>query len=182
MRALAAVTLLVSLGCSSGVDVRGGAGDPHYDFKNLKTYAWMPSEPTGDPRIDEALLEERVHGGVDEDLMSKGYRPAPAGDAGFLVGYRAVLGRQRSAAGGQKSFEGIWTADHAPVGTGEGTTHDTVTYEGTLVLRIFDGKGKQLVWEAMADTEINPKRSPLSASREEKIRTAIRGMLERFPP
>jgi hypothetical protein len=72
--------LLLAAACSSGVDVRGGVGDPRYDFKALRTYAWMPLEPTGDPRIDEAALDARVKKGV-EGISSGGgtgsWRRAP---------------------------------------------------------------------------------------------------------
>jgi hypothetical protein len=165
--------------CASKVQVRGGKGDPNYDFSRLRTYAWLPREPTGDPRIDEDLLEERVRSGVDEQLGDKGFRLAPEGEADFVVGYRAVLGRQRSVEAG-KGYKSIWTDEH-----GRGTDPaavDKVVYEGTLVLRVFDGKGRELVWEATAETEINPRRSPLSASREDRVRIAIREMLDRFPP
>lgn len=179
MRRLSAL-LLVALGCSSGIDVRGGAGEPGYGFANLKTYAWMQREPTGDPRIDEPLLDERVHRGVDEELAGKGYRLVPEG-GDFRIGYRAVLGRQREIDAGE-SYEGIWTDDNAPRGAGGGGTVDKVVLEGTLVLRVFDGTSRRLVWEAAADTEINPRQSVLAPTREDKVRAAIRKMLERFPP
>lgn len=180
-RLVPACLLLAAIGCTSAVAVRGGGADPDYDFKRLKTYAWMPREGTGDPRIDEARLDERVRKGVDEDLAKKGYRlVSDAPD--FAVGYRAVLGRQRSVEG-QNGFEGIWTADNAPRGAGgDGAAVDKVTYEGTLVLRIFDGKGRKLVWEAAADTEIDSRPGPLRASTEDRVRAAIRKMLEMFPP
>lgn len=180
---LLAVSLLAILGCSSGIDVRGGGADPHYDFQRLQTYAWRPRDTTGDPRIDEQLLDQRVHGAVDEGLERKGYRlVAEGGD--FLVGYRAVLGRQREVDKGEP-FEGIWTDDHAPRSAGnEPAPVSKVVTEGTLVLRIFDGKSGNLVWEAAADTEINPKTGPLSLAptNEDKVRMAIGKMLERFPP
>ena len=172
--------LLLVVGCSSGIDVRGGAGDPRYDFKALKTYGWMPAEPTGDPRIDEASLEARVKKGVNEDLERKGYRLVPEG-ADFLVGYRAVLGTERKVQSGEE-FDGIWTDDYAPRGTGNGGPVDKVDLEGTLVLRVFDGKDRKLVWEAAAETEINPRSSLLEPTREDKTRVAIRKMLDLFPP
>jgi len=65
MRWLVPGSLLVAaIGCATAVAVRGGGADPDYDFKRLETYAWMPRESTGDPRIDEALLDERVRKGV----------------------------------------------------------------------------------------------------------------------
>jgi len=182
MRALAsALLLLTALGCSSNVEVRGGGADPNYDFKRLKTYTWRPSETTGDPRIDEARLAARVHAGVDQDLEAKGYRLVTEG-GDFQVGYRAVLGRQREVESGPK-FEGIWTDDHTPRSAGGGTAPvDKVVVEGTLVLRIFDGKSGNLVWEAAADTDLDPKPGPLAPTTEDKVRVAIREMLERFPP
>jgi hypothetical protein len=174
--------LLAALGCaSSGVDVRGGGADPNYDFRSLKTYGWMPREATGDPRIEDDRLDARVHAGVDEQLAEKGYRLA-AEKADFLVGYRAVLGRQRTVDPGQ-AYEGIWTENNQPRPAGGGSAPvDKVETEGTLVLRIFDGKKRNLVWEAAADTEIDSKSGPLEPTTEDKVRVAIRKMLERFPP
>jgi Domain of unknown function (DUF4136) len=182
MRVLLPATLLLgALGCSSGVDVRGGGADPDYDFGRLKTYGWMPREETGDPRIDEERLDARVRAGVDERLAEKGYRLAAEG-ADFLVGYRAALGRQRTVDPGQ-AYEGIWTESHSPRPATAGTGPvDKVETEGTIVLRIFDGKSRRLVWEAAADTEIDPKSGPLTPTTEDKVRVAIRKMLERFPP
>lgn len=173
--------LLVALGCSTGVDVRGGGADPNYDFARLKTYGWAPRETTGDPRIDDDRLEARVRAGVDDGLTGKGYRLAADGPD-FLVGYRAVLGRQRTVEQGQ-AYEGIWTDDHTPrPAAGETATVDKVETEGTLVLRIFDARSKRLVWEAAAETEIDPKSGPLAPTTEDKVRVAVRKMLERFPP
>jgi len=92
--------------------VRGGGADPNYDFKKLETYGWMPREDLGDPRIDQDRLDVRVHAGVDGDLQNKGYRLETAA-ADFLVGYRAVLGRQRTVDAGE-AYEGIWTDDGRP--------------------------------------------------------------------
>jgi hypothetical protein len=182
MRALLpAAILLAALGCSSGVDVRGGGADPTYDFASLKTFGWMPREDAGDPRIDQDRLDARVRSGVDDGLSGKGYRHAAEG-ADFLVGYRAVLGRERTVDPGQ-AYEGIWTDGHTPrPAAGESAPVDKVETEGTLVLRIFDGKTRRLVWEAAADTEIDPKSGPLAPTTEDKVRVAVRKMLERFPP
>jgi hypothetical protein len=182
MRAAAAALLLSCLGCAaSGVDVRGGGADPSYDFAGLRTFGWMPREATGDPRIDDERLDARVHAGVDEGLAEKGYRLAAEG-GDFLVGYRAVLGRQRTVDPGQ-AYDGIWTDNNRPRPAGGGPAPvDKVETEGTLVLRIFDGKSRRLVWEAAADTEIDPQSGPLTPATDDKVRVAIRKMLERFPP
>jgi hypothetical protein len=178
MRVIAPVLLLAA--CSSGIQVRGGAGDPRFDFAALKTYSWMPRETMGDPRIDEGLLDQRVHAGVDEDLARKGYRLVPQG-GDFAVGYRAVLGTERKTTNGQPAFDGIWTEDHTPRETGGSAPVDKVVLEGTLVLRVFDGKTRNLVWEAAAETEINPRQTLLAPTREDQVRAAIREMLDLFP-
>jgi len=183
MQRVVPALLLALLGCSSSsVDVRGGGADPDYDFQSLKTYGWMPREDLGDPRIDQDLLDTRVHAGVDDDLQRKGYRLEAEG-ADFLVGYRAVLGRQRTVDRGP-AYEGIWTDENRPRPGGQPAPVDKVETEGTLVLRIYDGKTRRRVWEAAADTEIDPKSGPLTLSptNEDKVRVAIRKMLERFPP
>jgi hypothetical protein len=174
-----ALLAVVLLGCAADIQVRPGY-DPNYDFGRLRWYAWLPREPSGDPRIDDERLEGSVRGGVDELLGAKGYAGAPEDRADFLLGYRAVLGSQRTTRSGE-AFEGIWTEDHAPRGP-EGGQVDTVVQEGILVLRMFDGKTRELVWEASAETEINPKGTDLDPTREDKLRAALRKMLEGFPP
>jgi hypothetical protein len=166
------------LGCAADVQVRPGY-DPDYDFERLRWYAWLPPEPTGDPRIDDQRLEERVRNGVEDLLGKKGYARAADGQADFLLGYRAVLGTQRTTRSGE-AFEGIWTEDHAPREAARSV--DAVDFEGILVLRMFDGKTRELVWEASAETEINPKGAALDPTREDKLRAALRKMLEGFPP
>jgi hypothetical protein len=121
-----------------------------------------------------------VKKGVEEDLERKGYRLVAEG-ADFLVGYRAVLSSERSVQGSDE-YEGIWTDEHAPRGAGNGGQVDKLDLDGTLVLRVFDGKSRNLVWEATAETELNPRASLLEPTREDKVRVAIRKMLERFPP
>jgi len=182
---VALVPLLLCLGCASNIEVRGGGHDPHYDFTKVRTYAWTPRETLGDPRIDEALLEERVHEAVDQELAGKGFRLAEPAQADVLVGYRAVLGRSRrqGPGAGTTEYAGIWTDDYTPRdATGGSSTVDRMVYEGTLVLRIQDRASGHLVWEATAETDINPRRSSESERREEKIRRAIRAMLGTFPP
>jgi hypothetical protein len=181
MRAALAMAVLLPLACSGGVRVRGGGGDPHYDFATLKTYTWLPRETTGDPRIDEPLLDSRVHAGVDQELGEKGYH-LTEGNADFLVTYRAVLASQRSVESGP-AFEGIWTDEHTPrPADGSSSRVDKVVEQGTIVLRIYDGKSRKLVWEASAETEIDPKAGPLAPTTEDKVRVAIQKMLDLFPP
>ena len=52
--------------------------------------------------------------------------------------------------------------------------------EGTLLLDLVDGTRNELVWRGSAQARIDPSRSP--QERTELIRTAVRRMLEKFPP
>jgi hypothetical protein len=48
--------------------------DPTEDFSTYKTFAWLPksSEPTGDYRIDNELLDARIRAAVDRNLQERG--------------------------------------------------------------------------------------------------------------
>lgn len=151
--------------------------DPSANFSGLKTYAWVPSPSRGpdDPRVDNTLLESRIHAAVDSALAAKGYRQDTSGKPDFLVGYHAAV-RDKMDVYAMNDMYGYRR------GWGWGVS-DVQVYqyeEGSLVLDVVDPTTKQLLWRGSAQAEVNRRLAP--EAREQRIQEAVRRLLERFPP
>jgi len=140
------------------------------------TWAPGPSPRTGDPRLDNDLLDRRVRGAVERELAARGFQRVEA-DPTFFVEYHTALASKvqvRSIGSSYGYGPGNWAAV-APGGT-FARTYD----EGSLILDVVDAESRDLVWQGIAWAEVYPTDSP--AEREKKINEAVREILERFPP
>jgi hypothetical protein len=173
-RSLALALLSVVAACSP-ITVRTDH-DTTTDFSRFRTYGWLqkPSGAPRDPRIDNDLLDSRVHSAVNDELARKGYTESAS--PGFRVAYHVML---------QSKFD----VQSFPVYYGYGlgrlgamsTDVRVEQYEvGTLILDVVDGSTNELVWRGSAQARIDPNRTP--QERTKLIREAVRDMLTHFPP
>ena len=59
--------------------------DKHTDFSQIRTYAWMPTQPSDIPQIDE-----RVIAAVDRELAGLGMTKAPESSCDVLATYLSL--------------------------------------------------------------------------------------------
>jgi len=174
--ALAGVVAVTLAGCS-GMSIRSDY-NPQANFDDYSTYAWMPAPTSGDPRIDNALVEGRVKAGVDNALAAKGYRlTTNANEATFWVGYHLGIEGRMDVTNVNTYYGYGWGPWYG------GMYRDTqVRYydQGTLLIDIVDAGVKELVWRGTAEAEIRPDTRP--EDRERRLNEAIAKILERFPP
>lgn len=173
----AAAVVTVSLAGCSGMSIRTDY-NPGADFSKYSTYAWLATPETGDPRIDNALVEGRIKGAVDQALTAKGYRQVPADQATFWVGYHLSV-EGRMDVNTVNSYYGYgWGRWYY----GPGYTDTQVTYydQGTLLIDIVDAQAKELAWRGAAEAEVRPDVAP--EERSKRINDAVTRILERFPP
>jgi hypothetical protein len=159
--------------------------DPAADFDRLRTYKWMPGpqKVTGDPRLDNEILEKRIRTAVENQLNAQGFRKQSSGTPDFLVGYHVAL-EKKLAVSTMNTYYGYragWGWSYG-VGTSPiGPESYTYEYEqGSLILDIVDGDTRGLIWRGSAQTEVNKTASP--EKRQAQINEAVENMLERFPP
>jgi len=157
--------------------------DPSLDFSQYQSYAWMPEEEpeTGDYRIDNDLIRNRVRSAVDNQLQAAGFRLVSEEEASFLVIYRVALQdkTQISSSGGSITYGSWGRGRYGSVGYGTGI--DSYDYtQGFLILDIMDPKSKELVWRGTAERRVDEKKSPEKA--DSRINQAYAKILERFPP
>jgi hypothetical protein len=153
--------------------------DPEVEFASLGSYAWLDTErkKTGDPRLDNDLLDGRVRRAVDDALASKGYEKKAAGGADFEITYHVAL---------EKQIDVQTYVDSYPHGyrwhAGPSHAYTSVReYDvGSLVLDVIDPNRKQLIWRGATQARIQDNGTP--EQREQRAREAVNAILAKFPP
>jgi hypothetical protein len=143
--------------------------DHKADFSRYKTYSWIGV------RAGTSLWADRIQGDVDSQLAAKGWtRVASGGDA--TVAAFGKLTQQDTMQSFYSGFPGWgWTG-----WGGTGTVTTTVVPEniGTLVVDMFDGQSKRLIWRGMATDTLSSK----PEKNDKKLEKAVNEMFDHFPP
>lgn len=168
--------IVLLTGCSSmHIDSRH---DSTADFSGYQTWDWMPGPPerTGDERVDDPKVRERIQSRIESQLITLGFTKV-ANSPDFLVNYHAALNTELN----QVRMDNYYEYAHYQVFYPHWTATYTDVYElGTLVIDILDPNTNRLVWRGWARAEINPQEGPVING--EKIRKAAEGILRKFPP
>ncbi len=152
--------------------------DPSADFGALRSYAWLPGlqPPTGDPRVDNSIVDSRIRAAVDTRLAAMGYAKDFPERADFLVAYHAAVAEKID----------VETIDRyygpGPRWAGVVVTDTVVTEyeEGTLLLDVVDRGSRKLLWRGSVQARLDRQASP--AERSGRVQVAVDEMLARFPP
>ena len=171
--ALSTLTLLAA--CSPRVYVEQ---DDAARLAGYHSYAWLSpaAGPVRDPILDSQILEARVQRAVAADLKTRGYAPAEAGSADFLVTYHTAS-KQKIDSNGSSFSVGI--VDTFPRGFGTlvlGGPEVQSREEGTLMLDIIDGKSKRLVWRGWTTGWLNQDNYT-----DEAVASAVHDILDKLP-
>jgi hypothetical protein len=133
------------------------------DFDHYHTYSWIGV------KAGNQLLQDRIMRAVDSQLSAKGWsKVATGGDASV------------SAFGSTKDQPNMQILDALPGwdwGGIEGSTFES-TPVGTLVIGIFDSQSKKLIWRGRDNQVLSGK----PQENEGKLDSAVKEMLEQFPP
>jgi len=141
--------------------------DRRVDFAHYKTYSW------GKIQTVDGLWDERVKDAVGGQLAAKGWTEVPSG-GDVVVAARGAIQNQEELNTFYDGFGG-WRR-----GGGLGISTTTVdTYKvGTLVVELFDGYSKNLIWRGSAS-------DTLSNNSDKNIKSFdknVQKMFEHFPP
>lgn len=163
--------------------------DPKADFSSYKSYAWMPLPPnrSGDPRVDNALVEKRIMDAIDTQLAAKGFQKSSSSNADFLVGYAVAVNREMRAQvidnyyayptpyyrGGYYGYP--WAG---PISQPQVRVYEYD--QGTLVIDILNAPDKGLVFRGSAQAALRENPTPEQST--ERINEAVAKILAQFPP
>jgi hypothetical protein len=147
--------------------------DPAAPFSSYKTFMWIqPPHIAADP-----LMEPRLVNAVNAALTSKGWQLVDSGADVGIVAHVATKERHTLETF-YEGFPGGWGWHHW--GGGMGTAYSVVeTYEvGTVVLDLFDGHTKQLIWRGVATDTL----SGTPDKDTKKLEKAVDKLFKNFPP
>ena len=150
---------LVPVGCSD-ISVRSAYG-PGLKFAGIgSAYDWAPGarKDSGDPWLDNPELHDLLRRVIETEMTANGFHKIPSGSPDFWIRY-AIAHRTE---------------------TDQSASAHGVTYDrGFIILDVHDPATKQLIWRGAADARLGEALPP--QQREERIKTAVRLLLERFP-
>lgn len=142
--------------------------DHSVDFSQYKTYSWIKVK--ADP-----LWEDRITSAVDRELSERGLTKVEAdGDIGVAAFSRTkelpTLTTFYDGLGGRWAWRGF--------GSGIATTSVEETPVGTLVVDLFDGHTRKLIWRGVASDALSGK----PEKDEKKLVKITDSMFKHFPP
>ncbi|MEG9439013.1 DUF4136 domain-containing protein [Edaphobacter sp. HDX4] len=148
---LFAAFLLTSVAAWAGVTTDY---DHTVDFAHYKTYSW------GKIQTANGLWDDRVKDAVASQLAAKGWSEVPSGGDVVVTARDAIHNQQQlntfyDGFGGGRRFGG---------GMGMSTTSVDNIKVGTLLVELFDGQSKNLIWQASATDTLssNPDKNEKS--------------------
>jgi Domain of unknown function (DUF4136) len=177
-----ALGLVLAAGGCSQVSIQSDF-DPAANFSGLQTYAWYAAEQpeSGDPRVDDPLLDDHVRTSVENALNSRGYTKVDA-NPDFQLIYHAAVSKEievttTSTPVYPRGYYG-WRTIGAPVWVERPVAY---TYErGSLILDIIDAQNERMVWRGSIQAELDRTATP--QVRMKRIDAAVREMVAKFPP
>jgi hypothetical protein len=138
--------------------------DHNADFTQYKTYAWIPSaKPAKDPLWHQRIMED-----IDRQLAAKGFKKVE-GEADLYVTYEGGLKENTSLHG--FGTGGRWVG-------GSFSVNKVTKLEGTLIVGLFAGSARQLVWRGIATETASDKPEKNIA----KLQKTVEKLFKQYPP
>jgi hypothetical protein len=168
--AMLGVAFLITLcvpGAASAQDVKYNFM-PGTDFSKFHTYRWITIQNGAHPN---PILDAQIKQSVDSQLASKGLTKTDSDNADLSIGYQVAVDQQKqwNAWGGGRGFGG-----------GMATATSSTINVGTMVLDMYDTRGKQLVWTGTATKTIEP--SSNQEKNQKNLDKAMAKLLKDYPP
>ncbi len=149
--------------------------DKAANFGAIKTFSLKLGTAWGNQ-----IGEKRVMDEFTEALTAKGWKVAPEGQADSQVVLHGATQTKRSLntfySGGMGGYG--YRGWGGMGGTGTATTTESEYTVGTLVVDIFDAKGKSLLWRGVAQDELSDK----TDKNIKKLGKASEKLFKDFPP
>ena len=142
--------------------------DHAMNFTQAKTYSWSQVHTAN------SLWDYRVKDAVDKELAAKGWTQVPSGGDVALVAVEKTSIQQQY----DTFYNGFGGWRRWGMGMGEATTTVDNYKVGTLIVSMFDGNSKQLIWRGTSsgDLSSNPEKNTKNLEKD------VQKMFKNFPP
>jgi hypothetical protein len=141
--------------------------DHSANFSQYKTYSWITAKGTDD------LWTARITRDVDAQLAAKGWTKVESGGSATVSAFGRTHNEQTLDTY-YNGFGGGWRWQ----GFGDATTTVENTPVGTLVVDVFDGSSKKLIWRGTSTDTLSAKPD----KNAKKLEKAVEDMFKKFPP
>ena len=166
---MCAAVSLVTLAAGFGQHVQTDF-DHQANFAQYKTYSWQEIKPSA------SLWDSRIQNAVNAQLEAKGLTQVAEGGNIAIVAIKTSK-TQRTLQTFYDGFGGGW--QWSGFGDfGESTTSEQDYKEGTLVVDLYDGKTKQLIWRGSTQSVLSDK----AEKNEKTLDKGVDKMFKNFPP
>lgn len=174
--------LILTIGACSGVRV-----SQDYDLGKplpmMKTYQWQAAAQTatGDVRVDNPFLNERIRLAIERMLNAKGFKKAVGGDPDFLVAYQFTI-KQKIRTDDLHSGIGVGVGAHGRHGglvLGSGPSVSQVD-QGYLVIDLTAADSRRLLWRGKGTRYLPEHANPEKT--QQIYNELVEKILEQFPP
>jgi hypothetical protein len=134
-------------------------------FNQVKTYSWSKVSTAN------SIWDDRVKDAINKQLAAKGWTQVPSGGDVALVAIEKTSVQQQydtfyNGFGGRR------------LGMGDSTTTIDNYTVGTLIVSMFDGSSKQLMWRGTSSSDLSG--SPEKNTK--KLDQDVQKMFKAFPP
>jgi Domain of unknown function (DUF4136) len=163
------VLFLTALGVAFAQQVKTDF-DHQTNFAQYKTYSWQEIKPAN------SLWDARIKNAVDAQLAAKGWTQVDSGGDVAIVAIKTTQ-TQRTLQTFYDGFGGGWRW-RGFGGMGEATTTEQDYKQGTLILDMYDGKTKQLIWRGSAEDTLSNN----ADKNEKNLDKGVAKMFKKFPP
>ncbi|NKB87092.1 MAG: DUF4136 domain-containing protein [Acidobacteria bacterium] len=152
--------------------------NPDVDFAKYRKYEWIPTEG----RAADNFAHLRIVSAVDRIMAARGMTKVQEG-GDLAVGYQATTDERStyttvSAGWGGYGWGGGWY--RGGMGMGTSTTTENRYQVGTVIIGMFDGSDKELVWTGQASDTIRPNLTP--GERQAHVDEVLGDLMRDFPP
>jgi len=153
------------------------------DYSNLETYAWQSEtqEKTGDPRLDNPLLDNRIRDAVDNFLLGKSFKRSSDNIPDFYVAYTLKIFRRIDSSGGSSGFSFGFGSFGRGGGFGISTGTQVGEYdESMLVIDFIEPDSGDLLWRGIGTRRFSQHSKPEETT--QMVNETVKKVLSQFPP
>ncbi len=140
--------------------------DHSANFGQVKTYSWSKVHTAN------SIWNDRVKNAIDQQLAAKGWTQVPSGGNVQLVAVEKTSTQQQY----DTFYDGF--GGRRLGGFGYSTTSVDNYKVGTLVVSMFDGNSRNLIWRGTSSSDLsgNPEKNT------KKLNKDVEKMFKKFPP
>jgi hypothetical protein len=183
------LAVLMTIVALMGSSLAAFAGDVRTDYDHIANLSQYSTYSWGKIQTSNPFFVNRIQQAVDKQLQAKGWKLVPTGGAVTVFATDNVHDQQQVQTmydnldgwGGGWGWGGWgWGAGWADPGLGTGiATTTTIDHSiGNLVIDLFEGSSKKLLWRGLATEDLSS-----NADKNTKIVAGdINNMFKNFPP